>query len=55
MANANIFDIDGEVPNAETIAAIEEVQRMKSDPSLCKTYSSIDELIEELLAAETAD
>jgi len=35
------------IPNAETIAAIEEAGAMRSDPST-KRFSSVDELIEEL-------
>jgi len=36
-------------PNAETLEAIEEVRRMKADPSLCKGYTDIDEMMKELL------
>ena len=39
-----------ETPNAETIAAIEEVQKLKADPSLGRTYSDVDQMMEELLA-----
>ena len=38
-----------ETPNAETIEAIEEVQKMKADPSIGKTYSDVDEMMKELL------
>lgn len=41
--------IQYETPNAETIEAIEEVQRMKADPSISKTYTNIDEMMKELL------
>lgn len=41
--------IDYEIPNAETIAAIEEVQKMKSDPTIGKTYSNVDEMMRDLL------
>lgn len=41
-----------ETPNAETIAAIEEVQKLKADPSLGRTYSDVDQMMEELLADE---
>lgn len=41
--------IQYETPNAETIVAIEEVQRMKADPSIGKTYASVDEMMKELL------
>lgn len=44
------FVITKNQPNAETIAAIEEVQRMKADPSIGKSYSSVNQMMEELLA-----
>lgn len=44
------FEIGGEAPNAETIEAIKEVQRMKANPSLGKTYSSADQMMKDLLS-----
>ena len=44
------FEISGDVPNAETVEAIKEVKRMKANPSLGKTYSNVDQMMEELLA-----
>lgn len=44
------FDVSIEQPNADTLAAIEEVQRMKADPSTGKSYSSVDAMMEDLLA-----
>lgn len=41
--------INYEIPNAETIAAIEEVQRMKADPTIGKTYDNVDEMMRDLL------
>lgn len=41
--------IDYGIPNAETIAAIEEVQKMKSDPKIGKTYNNVDEMMRDLL------
>ena len=41
--------IDYGIPNAETIAAIEEVQKMKSDPKIGKTYNTVDEMMRDLL------
>ena len=38
-----------EIPNAETIVAIEEVQRMKSDPTIGKTYNNVEEMMRDLL------
>ncbi len=39
----------GEEPNEETLAAIREVQQMKKNPSLGKTYTDVDEMMKELL------
>ena len=44
------FEIAMNVPNAETLAALEEVQRMKQEPSLGKGYTDIDQMMKELLA-----
>ncbi len=38
------------MPNAETVEAIQEVKRMKADLSLGKTYSNVDQMMEELSA-----
>ena len=38
------FEISKNIPNAETIAAIEEVQAMKKDPNK-RLYNSFDELL----------
>lgn len=46
------FEINVETPNAETIAAFEEVERMKADPSIGKSYADVDQMLEELLADE---
>ena len=43
------FDIAKDVPNAETIAAIEEMQAMKKNPKK-RLYSSFDELLKEVKA-----
>ncbi len=43
------YVIDYGIPNAETIDAIEEVQRMKADPTLGKTYDDVDEMMRDLL------
>jgi DNA-damage-inducible protein J len=44
------FQLRAENPNAETRAAIEEVRRMKVDPSLGKAYTDVDQMMEELLS-----
>ena len=38
------------VLNAETLEAIEEVRRMKENPSLGKSYTNVDQMMKELLA-----
>lgn len=43
------FEIGGDIPNAETAEALQEVKRMKADKSLGKTYSDVDLMMEELL------
>ena len=44
------FRISRDKPNAETIAAIEEVEAMIKDPALGKSYTDVDEMMKELLA-----
>ena len=44
------FEIGRNVPNAETIEAINEVKKMKADPKLGKTYSDVDEMVKDLLS-----
>ncbi len=44
------FEIGAENPNSETIQAIEEVKQMKADPTLRKTYTDVDKMMEDLLA-----
>lgn len=44
------FEISLDIPNAETVEAIQEVKRMKANPDLGKTYSDVDQMMEELLA-----
>lgn len=38
-----------EVPNAETIEAIKEVEAMKKDKTIGKTYESVDEMLDDLI------
>ena len=44
------FEISLNTPNAETIEASKEVEEMKKNPSLGKSYTNVDEMIKELLA-----
>lgn len=43
------FIISRELPNEETLEALEEVQRMKQDLSIGKSYDDVDEMMKELL------
>lgn len=43
------FDISMNIPNEETISAIEEVRLMKQNPSIGKVYTDVDEMMKELL------
>ena len=50
MLRATKEKIDAERLNQETLEAMEEVRRMKADPSLGKTYTDVDAMMRELLA-----
>ena len=43
------FQVDREIPNEETKAAIEETRRMIEDPSYGKSYTDVDEMMRDLL------
>lgn len=44
------FKISREIPNEETLEAIEEVRQMKKNPTIGKSYTDVDEMMRELLA-----
>ena len=44
------FEVRLDIPNEDTLAAINEVQQMKKNPALGKTYTDVDEMMKELLA-----
>lgn len=41
--------IQNEAPNAETIKAIKEVEAMKKDKTIGKTYDSVDNMFDDLI------
>lgn len=43
------FKSTRETPNRETVAAIDEVQQMKQNPSIGELYKDVDEMMEKLL------
>lgn len=44
------FEIGAEIPNDETKKAMEEVYKMKADPSIGKTYTDVDTMMKDLLS-----
>lgn len=44
------FQIKMEVPNKETVAAINEVEEMERHPEKYKSFNSVDALMEDLLS-----
>jgi DNA-damage-inducible protein J len=44
------FEITMETPNAETIAAMQEVEQMKKNPSIGKSYTNVDQMMKDLLS-----
>lgn len=43
------FEVKREFPNAETIAAMQEVERMKAHPEDYKSYSSFGDVLKDVL------
>lgn len=43
------FIIRREVPNAATLAVLKEVEDMKKNPSKYRSYSDVDEMMEDIL------
>ena len=48
--NSIPFELKTNVPNETTLKAIKEVEEMEKNPKDAKTYKSVDELMEDLLA-----
>lgn len=44
------FEVSRDIPNAETVEALEEVRLMKQNPAFGKTYTDVDEMMKELLS-----
>ena len=47
--NSIPFELKIDVPNDTTRRAIDEVDEMEKNPKKCRTYNSVDELMEDLL------
>ncbi len=44
------FEVSRDIPNVETMEALEEVRQMKQNPVLGKSYTDVDEMMRELLS-----
>lgn len=44
------FTLSRNVPNSETLEAINEIKKMKESPNLYKGYTNVDDMIDELLS-----
>lgn len=49
------FNIQREVPNSDTIAAMKEMEEMERHPEQYKSYSSFAELLKDIEAEDKAD
>jgi DNA-damage-inducible protein J len=49
-SNGIPFDLRLDNPNRDTIEALEEVEQMKKNPAMGKSYTDIDQMMKELLA-----
>ena len=43
------FELRLNTPNKETLDALEEVQQMKKNPSIGKSYDNVDDMMKEIL------
>ena len=43
------FEIGGDTPNLETVQAMKEVEEMKKNPSACKGYSNVEDMMKDIL------
>ena len=46
--NAIPFNISREVPNADTVAAMKEVEEMRKHPEKYKSYSNVEDMMEDI-------
>ena len=46
--NSIPFELKADIPNKETLEAIEEVEKMENNSSNAKTFDSVEELMEDL-------
>lgn len=44
------FRVSRDIPNSETLEAFREVEEMKRNPAIGKSYTDVDEMMEDLLS-----
>ncbi|MDY5987843.1 type II toxin-antitoxin system RelB/DinJ family antitoxin [Sporofaciens sp. SGI.106] len=44
------FSVSRDIPNSETLEAFREVEEMKRNPVIGKSYTDVDEMMEDLLS-----
>lgn len=49
-ADPNLYELDYDEPNAETLAALKETKEILTDPSKAKFYDNIEDLMRDLRA-----
>lgn len=49
-ADPNLYELDYDEPNAETLAALKEPQEILADPSKAKFYDNVEDLMRDLRA-----
>lgn len=48
--NSIPFSIQREIPNADTIAAMKEIEEMEKHPEKYKRYTNVDEMMKDLMS-----
>lgn len=49
-ADPNLYELDYDEPNAETLAALKETKEILADPSKAKFYDNVEDLMRDLRA-----
>lgn len=49
-ADPNLYELDYDEPNAETLAALKETEEILADPSKAKFYDNVEDLMRDLRA-----
>lgn len=50
IPTSNLYELDYDEPNAETLAALKETEEILADPSKAKFYDNVEDLMRDLRA-----